>query len=144
MIVVLSKRAHRAMENIEVRWQGHVRTTIILLETDPCTDMILEGPPRAQIQSIPVEATRGWVPVVNRIKFVDPDSAKETKDKKQIGPYRIFYCIDRTVVFIAAIDDKGVDPYYPQYLEAMLDDYKEYKKCNRKKKQNRKTKQKGK
>ncbi len=144
MKAVLSKRAQRAMENIEVRWQGHVSATISLLETDPCTDMILKGPPRAQIQSIPVEATRDWVPVVHRIKFVDPDSAKETRDKKQIGPYRIFYCVDQEVVFIAAIDDKGVDPYYPHYLNAMLEDYREYKKHNRKKKQNKKTKHKGK
>lgn len=144
MKAVLSKRAQGDMETIDVRWQGHVSVTISLLETDPFTDLILEGPPRAQIQWKRVEATRDWVPVVHRIKFVDPDSAKEIKDKKQIGPYRIFYCVDRTVVFIAAIDDKGSDPYYPPYLKGMLGEYKEYKKRNRKKKRNRNTKQKGK
>lgn len=144
MNVVLSRRAQADMVAIDVRWQGLVRFTIVLLETDPFTDVILDGPPKAQVQSKRVEETRDWVPVVHRIKFVDPDSAKEIKDKKQIGPYRIFYCVDRTVVFIAAIDDKGSDPYYPPYLEAMLGEYKEYKKRNRKKKPNRKTKHKGK
>lgn len=138
MILVLSSRAKGDMVTIEVGWQGHVNSTIKLLATDPYTDVILEGPPRAQIQTKLVEATKNWVPVIHRIKFVDPDSPKEMKDKPQLGPYRIFYCVDRTTVFIAAIDDKGSDPYYPHYLEGLLREYREYKKRNRPKKKKRK------
>jgi|SRR3990172_1346366 len=136
MKVVFSKQAGIDMNSVAVRWQPQVNFTISLLATDPFPDIELPGfTPRVQVQVKTVEATRNMTPVVHRIKFVDPESATELEDKKAIGPYRIIYCVDRTMVFVMSVADKNiVDPYSMHYLNGLAKEYKEYKRLNRPKK----------
>ncbi len=129
------------MEDIEVKWQSHVAFTVQLLRSDPFPDLILNWlTPRGQIQVKTIEVTRSTTPKVYRIKFVDPKSAKELSDKKAIGPYRILYCVDRTIVYVGAIINKDRDsyPYSMHNINEILSRFKEYKKRNRQKKQKEK------
>lgn len=133
MNVALSGRARKDLADVVVGWQPQIAFTLELLESEKYPDAILEGyTPKGQVQVKPIVVTLNTVPVVYRIKFVNPDSPGKLEDKTAVGPYRILYCVDRTVVYVMAIPDKDiVDPYSEHYIQGLLKDYKEYKKRNR-------------
>ena len=133
MNVVLSKRARKDLADVVVGWQPQITFTLELLEYDTCPDAILEGfTPKGQVQVKPITVTLKTVPTVRRIKFVNPDSPGKLEDKKAIGPYRILYCVGKTIVYVMAIPDKNiVDPYTMHYISELLKDYKEFRKRNR-------------
>jgi len=128
--VVLSKRARRDLADVVVRWQPQIAFTLELLETDTCPDAILDAfTPRGQVQVKPITVTLDTVPIVHRIKFVNPDSPGKLEDKPGIGPYRILYCVGRDLVYVMAIADKDiVDPYAMHFISELLIDYKAYRK----------------
>ena len=140
MNVVLLGRARRDLGDVVVEWQPQITFTLELLEFDNYPDAILDKfTPKGQVQVKPIVTTLQTVPVVHRIKFVDPDSPGELENKTAIGPYRILYCVGRTALYVLAIPNKDiVDPYSMHYIQGLLKDYKEYRKRNRQTSEKRK------